>query len=102
MATIEEAITALGNLMEEADNLLPIFRTPLFKEKLLLWTKRSVVNLNKWGLSQEAGRLNSARGDMDARDMATYDYSTLKARMAILEALRDDFTNHPEFYTEMA
>jgi predicted nucleotide-binding protein len=102
MATNKEAIVALGKLIEEANRLLPYYRTPQFREKLTLWTQRGSAQLSEWNLSDVADRFGRARGDSLVGDTADYLNGTLRARVAILEALRDDFASHPEFYTERA
>jgi len=102
MATVEEAITALGRLIEEADQLLPYYRAPDFEEKLTFWTKRGRAQLRDWGLHEESERFNVARGSRQTYDRASDNYSTLKARIVILEVLREDVTKHPDFYTERA
>jgi predicted nucleotide-binding protein len=100
MAKVEEAITALDKLLAEAQDLSKEYRAPLFEERLERWSKRAEAKLREWGgLLDEARRFGDARGDENLRRQEYY-YSLLQARQRVLAALREDFAEHPDFYTE--
>lgn len=103
MATVEETITALDELIDEAQTLGHEYRTPLFTEKLEFWTKRASTKLRQWGFLQEAERFSRAEGEgRRIYGEQEYLYSVLQARSRVLKALREDLAKHPDFYTEPA
>lgn len=63
MATVEEVITALDELIDEAETLGSGYQTPIFNEKLELWTKRAFSKLRQLGFLQEAERFSRAEGE---------------------------------------
>jgi len=79
--TSEDAITALGKLLDEAETMSSQYRSPMFQEQLKLWTKRSQARLRDWGLHEEATRLETARGPrVVGIDEATFYYDMMQAR----------------------
>lgn len=101
MVTVEEAIVALGKLLDEGEALLNTYRSPLFGEQRQLWSKRAEAKLREWGFLEEAGRFRNAEGNRNLPG-ERYFYSLVQAQRTVLEALKEDLTKHPDFYTEKA
>jgi predicted nucleotide-binding protein len=101
MATVDQAISSLSQLLDEAKALRENYRDPIFKEQLELWSKRVAATLREWGLPEEVDRFWRASADKaTAYDRQMYYYYLMEAREIVIAALREDLTKHPDFYTE--
>lgn len=103
MATVEEAIAALDKLCDEARTLSNEWHSSLFPDKFELWSKRAEAKVREWGLVDEAHRFRYASSNLRAyASEQEHRYDKLQSRVRVLVALREDLTNHPDFYTEKA
>jgi len=98
MPDISEVIRGLDSFLAEIPSFMNGDSVSLIEEKADQWARRVHVTLSNWGRGEDANRFSGASYNINRH----YPFQNLKnrveARQRVLKVLRDDISEHPDFW----
>src|SRR5437016_10456613 len=100
MPTVPEIIQGLDGFLAEISSLAEQTKlsVPLLEEKTEQWVRRVHVTLSDWGRGDDANRFSGASYTTARNEPWFTLKNKIEARMRVLQVLRDDIAEHPDFW----
>jgi len=102
---VSEVILGLDALLAEISSLMKLTKlsVSIMEEKADRWARRVHVTLSNWGRGDDANRFTGATYGVVRHDEWQTLQNKVAARTRVLQVLRDDVVEHPDFWeTQLA